>query len=150
MFELDIEVPDFNESEYLKSAPFLLANCCMSKETISNAVPVDQFIQEEENSDPQHETPKAPSSERESATGNSNLKESSFFECFFPQFSPEPCYIDKGHYHEQRRSPNLPEPSENNLKTRTPTLGELIRDFMVKNGFGCCVSGTGDKGMLSR
>ncbi|KAF5175449.1 hypothetical protein FRX31_034974 [Thalictrum thalictroides] len=131
MFELDFEVPDFNESEYLKSAPFLLANCCISKETISNAVPVDQDIQEEENSHPQHETPKAPSSERESyfdsyATGGSNLNESSFIECFFPQFSPEPGYINKVHY-EERCSPTLAEPSESNLTKRTPTLGELIR-----------------------
>ncbi|KAF9616922.1 hypothetical protein IFM89_032992 [Coptis chinensis] len=171
-FELDIEESDFNKNEPFKSAPSLLANCCKSEDKISKAVPVDQYL-EEEKCHTQHGTPTSPTSETESyfssyATGSSSRADSSFFECFFPQFSPESDYHDKAHGHKDNCSPTPPDPRESTHTMRTPTLGELIRvsyrgymrsslhsrrrntslDFM--KGFGCCISGAVDETVHSR
>ncbi|KAL5727952.1 hypothetical protein ACHQM5_001089 [Ranunculus cassubicifolius] len=143
MFELVTERKVTKKKVSFHSPPVLLANCLLSEDEISNAIPVNEHLIEEDDSESENESFFSSSASEISgfpdASGSSGFPESSFMECFFPKFSPDSVYLQKSYFLEENSDRRVL-PEENYIK-RNPTLGELIRDFT--RGLGCCVSGTG-------
>ncbi|KAK7280052.1 hypothetical protein RJT34_25114 [Clitoria ternatea] len=136
---LDLEAFSFDADESFSAVPSLLANCLVSSEEISSAIPMQKSSLCEHESD-QIETPSSPaSSEAESstssyATGRSSPIGATFLECLFPLYPPMSGFLERDEHLEKVPSSSLEFQGKDldhldctsDMVRRPPTLGELI------------------------
>ncbi|CAK7337109.1 unnamed protein product [Dovyalis caffra] len=137
IFNSDLESFSFETDDSFSSASSLLANCLVSSEAISTAVPA-QTTSPTDDINGQLETASSPTSETDSstssyATGVSSLEGAAFLECLFPLYTPKSSFLGKAsHPSKEPFTPDLNSRDfdyehNSSVMIRKPlTLGELI------------------------